>query len=155
MSGQSSNSGTGKAGDDAIFEAISGNIAAQPADARRVDRLRARVMSRLGFDTIRVDEGAWREIMPQVFKKTLQFDEARGVESFLLRVEAGGRIPAHRHETDELCCVIEGDIAFGELQLARGDYHFAEQGSRHDDAITTHGCVLFLQSGAAREYHAR
>ncbi|MDJ0911001.1 MAG: cupin domain-containing protein [Woeseiaceae bacterium] len=153
MSRKRSNSGTDKAGEDAIFELISESIAAPPADARRVDRLRTRVMSQLGFDTIRRGDGEWREIMPQVYKKTLQVDEARGIESFLLRMEAGGRIPAHDHESDELCCVIEGDLAFGELQLRQGDYHFAHQGSRHLDATTEHGCLLFLQCGIAGEYH--
>lgn len=154
MSGRDSNSGTGKVGQDAVFEAISENIAAPRADAGRVDRLRSRVMSRLDFDTIQRDEGEWLEIMPQVYKKSLQFDEARGVESFLLKMEAGGRIPAHVHESDELCCVIEGEVTFGELLLRRGDYHFAHEGSRHQDATTAHGCLLFLQCANSGDYRA-
>ena len=101
MSARDRDSVSREFGEDDILEAISENIAAEPADAGRVERLRARVMSQLGFDTIRSDEGEWREIMPQVYKKTLSIDEVRGVESFLLRMESGGRIPAHEHRSDE------------------------------------------------------
>ncbi len=154
MSARGTDSGSRKTGEDDVFEAISESIAAEPADAHRVERLRGRVMSQLKLDTIRSDEGEWLEIMPQVYKKTLNVDKIRGVESFLLRMESGGRIPAHRHGSDELCCVIEGDVAFGELQLRQGDYHFAHQGSRHQDATSVHGCLLFLQCGIAGEYRA-
>ena len=71
-----------------------------------------------------------------------------------MKMEAGGRIPAHVHKSDELCCVIEGEVSFGELELRQGDYHFAHQGSRHEDATSVHGCLLFLQSGIAGDYHA-
>lgn len=154
MSARDRDSVSREFGEDNILEAISENIAAEPADAGRVERLRARVMSQLEFDTIRSDEGEWREIMPQVYKKTLSVDEVRGVESFLLRMESGGRIPAHEHRSDELCCVIEGDVSFGELKLKKGDYHFAHQGSHHQDATSVNGCLLFLQSGLAGEYRA-
>lgn len=152
MSSKHSKFGNDNPGQDLVFEAISEHIAAEPADAGRVDRLRSRVMSQIGTRTIRRDDGEWREIMPQVFKKTLQVDEIRGIESFLLKMEAGSRIPSHQHESDELCFVIEGDLAFGDVQLRRGDYHFAGQGSHHVDAITEQGCLVFLQTGIAGQY---
>ena len=154
MNRKGSNTDTETVNEDAIFEAISAGIAAPPADGRRVDRLRSRVFAQLDFDTIRRDDGQWQEILPKVRKKVLQIDEARGIESYLLRVDAGAGVPAHRHESDELCFVIEGDIAFGDVKLQEGDYHFARPGSSHGNAVSERGCLLFLQAGLGSDHHA-
>ena len=150
--------------DDELIGAISESLVAAPADQARVDRLRSRVLDEIDrsdkpksvFETIREGEGDWIEIMPLVSKKVLQVDKTRGQESYLLRMEPGARIPEHYHEFDELCYVIEGDLAFGDIRLKGGDYHFAHRGSTHGDASTVDGTLLFLQSGIGGErYDAR
>ena len=150
--------------DDEVIGTIGESLIATPADPERVDRLRRRVLDQIAeeparrslFDTIRGDDGEWIEIMPCVSKKVLQVDRERGIESYLLRMMPGAHIPAHAHESDELCYVIEGDLAFGDIRLKGGDYHFAHRGSEHGDASTVNGALLFLQSGIGGErYEAR
>lgn len=141
--------------DKAFIDCVADNFDTQPADAEQVNRLRARILQRIDdegdgpslFDTIRSSEGRWIEILPNVEKKLLNVDTRMGIESYLLRMHPGATAPGHVHEADELCYVIDGDLAFGDIQLGAGDYHFAHKGSRHDEASTVSGTLLFLQSG--------
>ncbi|MEL7297094.1 MAG: cupin domain-containing protein [Pseudomonadota bacterium] len=147
--------------DDEVSGLIAGSIKAEPADRERVDRLRDRIMDRIAtpnpgklpFLTIRDEDGDWIEIMPNVTKKVLHVDNQRNVESFLLRMLPGANIPAHNHNTTELCYVIEGAVNFGDLELFGGDCHFAFQGSQHADASSEHGALLFLQTGIGGEQY--
>ena len=99
--------------------------------------------------TIRSDEGDWEILAPKIFKKVLSFDSESGVESYLLRLEAGAQAPSHEHPHDELCLVLEGDVQFDDVYLKQGDYHFAPQGSIHGAATTEHGALIFLQAKIA------
>ncbi len=138
-----------------FIEAVADSFDTGATDENRVDRLRARVMERIDdtnnglslFDTIRSDEGEWIEIRPNVQKKLLKADSEAGMESYLLRLHPGATLPAHVHESDELCYVVEGDLSFGDIYLEAGDYHYAHKGSRHGDVSTVNGTLLFLQSG--------
>ena len=141
--------------DSDFVEAIADSFDTEAADEQRVGRLHARVMERIAgvdngsslFDTIRSNEGEWIEILPNVQKKLLKVDSEAGTESYLLRMYPSATLPAHAHEADELCYVIEGDLSFGDLDLEAGDYHYAHKGSRHSGANTVNGTLLFLQSG--------
>ena len=150
--------------DDDVIGAIGESLVAAPAADERKERLRGRVLEQIAnaperrslFDTIREGDGEWIEILPLISKKVLQLDRERGVESYLMRMEPGAKIPAHLHESDELCFVIDGDLAFGDLHLEGGGYHFAHKGSEHGVASTVNGALLFLQSGIGGErYDAR
>lgn len=127
------------------------------SDDRR-HALRARIMQRIDaeatqpselFVTIRSDEGDWEEIAPKIHRKVLHFNPDTGVESYLLRAEAGAEAPPHRHDHDELCLVLEGEVDFDDVHLEAGDYHFAARGSRHSAAHTQTGAVLFIQTAVA------
>ena len=141
--------------DGEFIDSVADSFATEAVDEHRVSRLRTRVMERIDdasnepslFDTIRSNEGEWIEILPNVEKKLLKLDSDTGIESYLLRMHPGATAPAHVHETDELCYVIEGDLSFGDICLEAGDYHYAHKGSRHDDVSTVNGTLLFLQSG--------
>ena len=141
--------------DGEFLDSVADNFVAAPADKDQVSRLRARIMRNIDdkhgkpglFDTIRSNEGEWIEILPNVEKKLLKVDSQTGTESYLLRMQPGATAPAHVHETDELCYVIEGDLSFGDIHLNAGDYHFAHRGSRHESVSTVGGTLLFLQSG--------
>ena len=141
--------------DSDFIEAVADSFDTEAADEHRVGRLRARVMERIDdanngsslFDTIRSNEGEWIEILPNVQKKLLMADTEAGTESYLLRLHPNATLPAHVHESDELCYVIEGDLSFGDIYLEAGDYHYAHKGSRHGAVSTISGTLLFLQSG--------
>ncbi len=141
--------------DKEFLDAIGDQFDAEPVDQKRSQRLLARVMDEVDadtaqtslFDTIRSGEGDWIEILPNVHKKILNIDEEVDKESYLLRMAPGATAPSHEHDSDELCYVIEGDLAFGDVHLNAGDYHIAYRGSRHGEAITRNGTLLFIQSG--------
>ena len=144
--------------DDAEVGVIGEAIAPLAVDAGRRRRLRDRIMAQIdppavGFETLRGGEGEWIELAPQVEKKTLMIDEDRGIESYLVRMQPGARVPEHKHHSDELCYVVEGDLRFGDIELEAGDYHFAHAGSVHGEASTINGTLLFLQSGVEARHH--
>lgn len=97
--------------------------------------------------TIRQDEGNWIKIAPKMDKKLLFVDLEKMTESYLLRLEPGVEVPAHQHQHDEFCLVLEGSVNFEHIQLNAGDYHVAHKGSTHGIATSNSGALLYLQSG--------
>lgn len=122
----------------------------------RMRRLRDRVMRRIdddivnasqSFFTVRNHDGAWIEIAPKIKKKVLFENPETGTEAYLLRAEPGAEAPAHVHEHDEHCLVLEGELTFGDgIHLEAGDYHFAPAGSEHGIARTDTGVLVYIQS---------
>ena len=102
-----------------------------------------------GAVTVRGDEGAWRKMARGVELKLLHFDEESGVQSALIRVAPGAVYPGHGHDGPEECLMISGDLAFGSLRLAAGDYHLAPKGMYHEEARSEQGCLLFIRSHVA------
>ncbi len=99
--------------------------------------------------TVRADQGEWITIAPKIDKKLLFTDSQRRIEAYLLRVQAGAELPAHIHEQDEYCLVLEGDVSFENLHLSAGDFHFARRGSRHSKVTSKGGALVYLESGIA------
>lgn len=119
-------------------------------EADRAARLRARILDRVRADaapdphlTLRAHEGRWRTLSPGVDMKLLH--RTPGSMSYLLRMAAGMRIPAHDHSDDEECLVLEGDVWLGNTHAFAGDYHLARRGTPHDELHTESGCLLFLR----------
>ncbi len=96
--------------------------------------------------TMRAGEGEWISIMPKIEKKILFVDMKRRIEAYLLRAQPGAELPAHQHEADEYCMVLEGDVSFDDLDLVAGDFHFARQGSSHSVARSRGGALVYLES---------
>ena len=76
----------------------------------------------------------------------LQRDDSEGMHTSLMRMRPGGMIPAHRHEREEECVVLEGECQIGTHRLVAGDVHIAAAGSWHE-AVTTRTGVLVLLRG--------
>jgi anti-sigma factor ChrR (cupin superfamily) len=115
------------------------------------DRVQADIDSRTdlpGTVTIRTNEGRWEPLAPGFERKMLATDQ-NGRVTFLVRGEPGARFPAHEHDDDEECYVIEGDITFETLTLRAGDYHRALRGHPHPGASTVRGCLLLITAKAA------
>ncbi len=123
-----------------------------PPPSRRVE-LRQRVLQQIDdelasnptYTTVRSDEGPWVELEPLVEKKVLNYDPATGDESYLLRLQPGASPPAHEHDADEHCIVLEGEVSFDNIHLVAGDYHLARRGSRHGRARSVPGALIYLQ----------
>jgi len=102
--------------------------------------------------TIRSQGGLWDQLAPGVHMKRLHREgDAR---SFLLRLEAGAELPVHRHDADEECLVLEGEVFVGELRVGTGDYHLARGGTTHNTIRSPHGAVLFIRSASRIPYPA-
>jgi len=100
--------------------------------------------------TIRSQGGLWDQVAPGVHMKRLHREG--NARSFLLRLEAGAELPGHRHEADEECVVLEGEVFLGELRVAAGDYHLARGGTTHNTIRSPHGAVLFIRSASVVTY---
>jgi len=98
-----------------------------------------------GSLTIRADEGEWQQIFDGVHKKTLLIDHEEGVESFLLRMEAGASCPAHSHSKTEECLVLEGEIIIGAARFGVGDYHAAPSDIPHMPITTQIGALVYVR----------
>ena len=83
--------------------------------------------------------------------KTLYYDEAQGMVSFLLRAQPGACMPAHRHHAVEECLVLQGEFRLGEKLLRAGDFELGRPGEEHPEATTHTGVLVYLR-GAAEDY---
>jgi hypothetical protein len=126
------------------------------ADPRALARVRARLMRRIADDvlaqhlTVPGDGGDWRPAGPGLQLKVLH--SAGGVMSYLVRLAAGARLPAHRHPVDEECVVLEGQMCIGDLRLGPGGYHLGRQGLPHAELWSETGALIFLRGAPpARE----
>jgi quercetin dioxygenase-like cupin family protein len=112
---------------------------------RLTDRIRSEgVPGGERYITVRSDAGEWMTVLPRVQVKVLH---AGGrYSSILLRMEAGSSVPAHFHEDDEECVVLEGSVRIGDVTVGAGDYHLALSGSRHGELRSDTGALLFLRT---------
>ena len=136
----------------ALTEALLLSVTPALPQANRASALRARVLARVNhtdvgtLQTIRADEGLWRSVAPLVDMKMLYDDGSS--HSFLLRLQAGARLPPHGHAADEECIVLEGEGSIGDIFLRAGDYHLAPKGMRHGETFTATGALLFIRTAA-------
>ena len=107
--------------------------------------VRARGTSPEGTTTLRAEEGEWLALDSCVQIKVLARDTEMRMQTILMRVAPGGRIPAHRHEIEEEFILLEGECYIGAHRLAAGDVHIAEPGSWHDDITTPTGALVMVR----------
>ena len=116
--------------------------------------IRRRLLDRVADDdgshlTIDASQGEWRPFGAGVAVKVLH--QRDGVMSYLLRLEAGARLPAHRHPIDEECVVLAGTLQVGSrVRLGPGSYHRAHQGALHAPVSTDTGATIFLRGAIPR-----
>lgn len=126
------------------------------APAAPPDTLRARVLARVQTSDAaglgaRVAEGAWKSVLPGIEVRTLFYDEAQRMVSFLLRAQPGATLPAHRHHAYEECLVLQGEFTMGDTTLRAGDFELGLPGEEHPLAVTHSGVLVYLR-GAAEDY---
>ena len=130
--------------DPAVLERLLEAIAPEAPPAA----LRAKVLARVqaaAFTTIDNQSG-WKQLLPGVDYKMLAFDTAVGTKSFLLRAQAGVRLPAHSHSGYEECLVLQGEFSIGDLTLRAGDFQGADAGSQHPETYTATGVTVYLRA---------
>lgn len=101
--------------------------------------------------TVQFSEEGWIEVRPLVQKKTL-FESAEG-RGVLFRFEPGARLPAHEHDTDEECVVLQGELRIGNDIIVRaGDFHLARKGIAHAELTSPKGALFYIRTGAGFQF---
>jgi quercetin dioxygenase-like cupin family protein len=137
--------------DDDVFVEIASSARPVELQASQRAALRVRVLERAretapeGTRTLRANEGEWVELDPHVQIRVLSRDESAAMQTVLMRVAAGGRIPGHRHTQEEEFIVLEGECHIGAHRLGTGDVHIASAGSWHDDITTRTGVLVMVR----------
>ena len=140
-----------EAGQAQVFDELASALSPQAPHGVRRDALRARMLEAAraaapeGTATVRAADTQWIALGPKVEMKILRRDAATLTQSVLMRVAAGGSIPAHRHTQEEEFIILEGECHIGTHRLGAGDAHIAAAGSWHDDITTQTGALVFVR----------
>ena len=133
-----------------VFDAILSALAPiQPVRAaaigeRILARVRAEAAAERAVTTVAADAGEWLELTPLVRGKRVFTDGT--AESWMFRLAAGARAPAHDHPGREECVVLEGSIRYvGGSTLNAGDYEVMQPGASHAELVSDTGALLFLR----------
>lgn len=66
-------------------------------------------------------------------------------KTFLVRMEPGSSLPAHSHDYDETCLMIDGTVTDESGSIARaGDYVFMPKGSKHAKLFSETGATFLI-----------
>lgn len=101
------------------------------------------------FTIIRGNDSGWSPMADGVFMKELFVNKARGTTTFLLRIEPGGKVPPHRHNSIEEIFVLEGQCYINSEILQPGDYRCAQAGTA-DHLLTSENGTTVLVIGPSR-----
>jgi quercetin dioxygenase-like cupin family protein len=122
---------------------------AQVIHSRLMNRIADADQSHL---TIQAGEGQWQPFVSGVSIKVLR--KEAGVMSYLLRLEPGAVLAAHRHPQDEECIVLDGTLQVGtHIQMGPGSYHLAHRGALHAAISTQTGATVFLRGAVPHADH--
>jgi anti-sigma factor ChrR (cupin superfamily) len=102
-----------------------------------------------GTRTRRADGASWVPIGPGLLARVLHVDRASNRQSLLIRMSPGAIYREHAHDIEETTFVVEGDLAFGDLKLAAGDYHIAAPETHHPPGRTIGGCIVLVTTSLA------
>jgi len=112
------------------------------------DRIEARIDARDKLTrmsrTLRANEGEWIALAPGVRCKELNRNPAMRRWTILVDAAPGAIFPSHEHAQDEEIYMISGDLAFGDVELGPGDFHFSPRGSLHEAHLTREGCRCLI-----------
>lgn len=125
-------------------------------DSDKRQSMRERLLERAGREmaVTRACDKAWRPFLPGVRLKVLNSDENAGVQTALWRLDPGARIPAHPHDHDEECYVLEGTLEHRGEHFEAGDYMMAPAGSRHSQISAPDGALMLIRGERVR-WHER
>ncbi|MCK7594080.1 cupin domain-containing protein [Pseudomarimonas salicorniae] len=130
---------------DALLAAISG-----PApSARRLAKLRARVLDAAGQPPVaifKLEEDAFKPLFPGVRIRPLRMDPVANSQTSLWRLEPGAVIPSHDHLGEEECLIMEGSIVWNDREYTPGDFLLARPGAHHEPFVSPNGCLLMIRS---------
>ena len=91
--------------------------------------------------SVRDAEAGWPEFAPGIRRRVLW---RRGREAALLyHADAGASVPVHRHDHDEECLMLQGELFLDDVLLQNGDWQLAPAGTGHRITETDTGVVIY------------
>jgi hypothetical protein len=142
-----------------IVNAIDGVPAPEIAPNETISRVRSQLLAEIADDsvdahtTVHAHENTWQPFLDRIEFKLL--NHVDGVASYLLRLQPGAVLPAHRHPIDEECIVIEGELRIGErLLIKSGGFHLARKELPHADITADNGALIFLRGAMPSRSHS-
>lgn len=133
---------TDKSGHDVLALAVDDE--APPADLwNRIDAQIDAQQAPRGINPIRAQDGVWEACAEGVWKKILS-TRPDGVQMYLLRCEAGARIPGHHHKRVEQVFVLEGKFQMDGMLFGPGDGQLVSANSDHPEIFSPEGCLLLI-----------
>ncbi|HEY2013872.1 MAG TPA: cupin domain-containing protein [Bryobacteraceae bacterium] len=93
----------------------------------------------------------WRPMAKGVSFKVLHTDRARRYSTSLVRMDAGSRLPRHRHKDVEELYILSGDLSVSGETVYAGDYCRAAADSVHDESFSETGCLFLLMASQQNE----
>jgi quercetin dioxygenase-like cupin family protein len=104
-----------------------------------------------GLLIARSEEISWKTLAPGISFKPLFRDKARNSDTMLVRMDAGARLPKHRHTQVEELFLLSGDLHVEDQVMYAGDYCRANLDSVHDLSFTETGCLFLLMTSPVNE----
>lgn len=138
--------------DAAIISRLAEAVA--PAALAPADReaLRARILRRVndepppGTQTIRAATMRWLAAGPGVEVMVVRSNRERNDQTVLIRMQPGSEVVGHRHNMEEECLILEGEVFIGNHRLSSGDMHVAHPGAVHAPIRSPAGALLMIRS---------
>lgn len=118
--------------------------AAETEPAREARRPRMPEAFELPGPLAHVDIHPWRWIAPGVRSARIALPKSSGSRAFLLEIAAGGTVPKHGHEGDEVTCVLRGGFRDGDAHFGPGDVARVDERIEHDIVIDSGTACLCL-----------
>jgi anti-sigma factor ChrR (cupin superfamily) len=143
------------------FEQVMADLAFAAVEAEPPASLREKLLERIALEappqakaapakpepdtsSLRKDEGKWRQLAPKVSSKVLYADAQTGLVTSLIKLEAGGYLPRHRHLGVEQMLIVEGECRINDEIFRPGDFRMRPAGTEDVELTTEHGATILL-----------
>lgn len=146
-----------------IFDQVVASLALDAREAQPPADLRKKLLERLATleqapqaraaqpvmhdsagSSVRLAEGKWRTLAPQVSCKVLHTAFQTGLVTSLVKLEPGGCLPRHRHLGIEQTLVVEGDCRVNGEVFYPGDFRMRPADTEDTEVTTEHGTLILL-----------
>ena len=104
---------------------------------------------------ISISDLAWQERQPGVRAKSLWAVPATKRQAVLSRIEAGAKLPLHRHAGDELLFVVEGSLSDDFGTVTAGNMGYRPNGCVHTVSTANGATVLAIITGGVEPLSQR
>ena len=104
---------------------------------------------------ISISDLAWQERQPGVRAKSVWADPATKRQAVLSRIEAGAKLPLHRHAGDEMLFVVEGSLSDDFGTVTAGNMGYRPNGCVHTVSTANGATVLAIITGGVEPLSER